>query len=109
MSRDAFLWAVVLAMGASNFAIRFFPVAIVSRIRVPRAVERWLSFVPVAVLATIVTSEVMRPGGTFLPPLSNPYLLAALPTALVYAKTRSFIIATIVGVLAFLLLRSVVG
>jgi branched-subunit amino acid transport protein len=109
VSRDAFLWAVVLLMGASNLLIRFVPVAVVSRLRLPRPVERWLSFVPVCVLATIVTSEVLRPGGRFLAPQANPYLMAALPTALVYYLSRSFIGATLTGIVAFLVFRALVG
>jgi branched-subunit amino acid transport protein len=109
MSRQTLIWAVVLAMGASNFAIRFVPVSVVSRLRLPAAVQRWLSFVPVAVLATIVTSEVLRPGGALLAPHTNPYLWAAMPTALVYYRWRSFIGATLVGVGAFLVFRAVLG
>jgi branched-subunit amino acid transport protein len=96
-------------MGASNFAIRFIPVSVVSRLRLPPVIQRWLSFVPVAVLATIVTSEVLRPNGSLLPPHTNPYLWAAVPTALVYYRWRSFIGATLVGIVAFLVFRAVLG
>ena len=85
------------------------PVTIVSRLQLPRPVERWLSFVPVAVLATIVTSEVLLPEGSLLPPLGNPYLLAAVPTALVYSRWKSFIWSVVVGILAFLAFRALLG
>ena len=75
----------------------------------PRPVERWLSYVPVAVLATIVTSEILRPGGTWLDPWTNPYLLAAVPTAFVYLRSHSLVAATLLGIVFFLVFRTLMG
>lgn len=105
----ALVWGVVAGMALTNFAFRAAPIAALSRFRLPEVVERWLGFVPVSVMAAIVASSVIRPGGVWLSPVHNPYLLAAVPTALVYRFTRSFLGATVVGVLAFLALRYLLG
>ncbi len=42
-------------------------------------------------------------------PWENPYLLASIPTALVYWKTRSFLGAVVVGMLVFIALRWIMG
>jgi branched-subunit amino acid transport protein len=60
-------------------------------------------------MATLVIGSVARPEGVWLPPAENPYLLASLATGLVYWRFRSFLGATLAGVLFFLALRTVVG
>ncbi len=106
---SGYVWTAILGMAAVTYALRALPITILSRLSIPRPVERWLSFIPVSVMAALVASEVVRPGGTWLPPLHNPYLLAALPTAAVYHRTRSLLGATIVGIVCFLALRALVG
>jgi branched-subunit amino acid transport protein len=105
----ATIWAVIAGMAAANFIVRFVPMALVSRARMPGPIARWLSFVPVTVMASLVATEVLRPGGTWTLTLANPYLLAALPTAAVFAKTRSFLGATLAGMASFLVFRALVG
>lgn len=99
--------AVIVGMALTNFAIRFVPIAVLSRFELPRPLLRWLSFVPVSVMGALVASEVLRPGGHWSPPLANPGVPAAALTALVFHFTRSFLGATMSGILAFVLLRSV--
>jgi branched-subunit amino acid transport protein len=106
---DSFIWTVIVGMALANFAVRFVPIAVVSRLDLPRPLMRWLSYVPVAVMGAIVAGEVLTPQGRYIPPWDNPYLLAAFPTALVYWKTRSFLGAVIVGMLVFIALRSIMG
>jgi len=106
---DTYIWAVVLGMALANYAVRFVPMALLARMELPRVVERWLSFIPVSVMAALVVGEVLRPDGHWLHPLENPYLFAAIPTALVYYKSRSFLGTTVVGILLFLAFRALLG
>lgn len=96
-------------MAVLTYALRLLPIAALSRIRVPRPLERWLSFVPVSVMAALVAGEVLRPNGTLPPPLTNPYLLAAVPTGVVFRYTRSLLGATVAGIAAFLAFRALLG
>ncbi|MCE5191618.1 MAG: AzlD domain-containing protein [Actinomycetia bacterium] len=107
--RSAYVWTVIVGMGVANYALRFVPVAMLSRLRLPRPVQRWLSFVPVSVMSALVVGEVLRPDGRWLPPLQNPYLFAALPTGLVYYKWHSFLGTTIAGIIFFLVFRALLG
>lgn len=106
---SALAWTVILGMGAANLALRLLPIAALSRLRLPAPLERWLSYVPASVMAAIVTTEVLRPAGQWQPVFANPYLLAALPTALVYRLTKSLFGATVAGALAFLAFRYLLG
>jgi len=106
---QAAILAVIAGMAATNFAIRFTPIAVLSRTRLPSPVLRWLSFVPISVMGALVASEVLRPGGQWRAPLGNPGLYAAVLTALVFRFSRSFLGATVSGITTFVLLRAVLG
>ena len=102
---QATIWAVIVGMAALNYAVRFVPLAVVSRIDLPEPVARWLSFVPIAVMGAMVASEVLRPGGTWSNPLTGPSLYAAIVTGLVFRFTRSFLGATVAGMASFVVLQ----
>lgn len=102
----AFIWSVIVGMALLNFLVRFPPIAIVSRIDLPRPVMRWLSFIPISVMGSLVALEVFRPGAAFANPLTSPHVWAAIPTAIVYWRTRSFVGATLTGMVLFVLLRA---
>jgi branched-subunit amino acid transport protein len=106
---ESYIWAVVIGMAAANFIVRFPPIAVLSRIELPGWLRRWLSFIPVSVMATLVIGAVTRPDGVWLPPADNPYLGASVATGAFYWRFRSFVGATVAGVLFFLALRAVLG
>lgn len=102
-------WGLILGMAAINIVMRWTPLAVMSRLELPDIVRRWLGYIPVSVMAAIVATQVLRPHDTFRFDLANPYLLAAIPTALVYRFTRSFLGATATGMVAFLAFRYLLG
>jgi len=104
---DELIWAVILGMALANFAVRFVPIAIVSRTRIPRPIMRWLSYIPVAVMGSLVAGQVILPDREVIAPWGNPYLLAAVPTAIIYYKSRSFLGSVLAGIVAFVVLRAV--
>ncbi len=105
----AYIWAVIALMAVANFAVRFPPMALVSRLDLPEPVTRWLGFVPAAVMGSLVAGEVLRPGGQLTLSPTSPYLPAALVTALVYHYTRSFLGATVAGMAGFVAARALLG
>lgn len=96
---------VILGMAVINFGLRHFPLAVFSRVELPKPLLWWLSYVPVSVMGALVASEVLRPDGVWQPPLTNPGVYAAALTALVFRFTRSFLGSTAAGVICFLVLR----
>ncbi|NTU71966.1 MAG: AzlD domain-containing protein [Coriobacteriia bacterium] len=102
------IWMVIAGMAVINFAVRFLPIAVVSRIDLPRPVMRWLSFVPVSVMGALVASEVLRPGGVWADPLTSPSVYAALLTGVVFSMSRSFLGATVAGMASFVALQQLI-
>ena len=108
MSADApqaMIITVIAGMAVANFSIRFLPLAVLSRFELPEPMLRWLSFVPVSVMGTLVASEVLRPSGEWHAPATNPGIYAAVITALVFHFSRSFLGATLAGIISFIALR----
>ena len=99
------IWSVIVGMAAANFLLRFAPIAIVSRMKLPAPVMRWLSFVPVSVMGALVAGEVLRPGGAWTNPFAGASLYAAIITGLVFHRTRSFLGATVAGMASFVALQ----
>lgn len=99
------IWAVIAGMAISNFVVRFVPIAIVSRVRLPDPIVRWLSFVPISVMGALVAGEVLRPGGAWTNPFGGPSLYAAVITGVVFRLTHSFLGATVAGMASFVALR----
>ena len=56
----------------------------------PDLLRHWLSFVPVAVMAALLASQIFFYNDRFDPTPANLYLTAAVPSLLVAWKTRSF-------------------
>ena len=104
---SATIWAVIIGMALLNYAVRFLPVAIVSRFELPRPIMRWLSFIPISVMGALVAGEVLRPAGRWTFPLASPYVYAALVTGVVFKLTRSFLGATVAGMASFVVLQRV--
>lgn len=109
MSHDVYIWSVIALMATANFAVRFVPIAIVSRLNLPEPFVRWLSYVPASVMGALVAGEILRPGGEYLLTPRNPYLLAAIPTAFIYHRTRSFLGASVAGMVIFVGIRALLG
>jgi branched-subunit amino acid transport protein len=100
---------VIVGMGVLNFVIRFTPMAILSNLRLPAALLRWLSYVPISVMGALVATQVFaqqRSGG----PLTQvAAVCAASLTAVVFWRWRSFLGATLIGMASFVLLKALIG
>ncbi|HEY3315222.1 MAG TPA: AzlD domain-containing protein [Bacillota bacterium] len=94
-------------MALVTYLPRMLPLVVLSRFKLPPAVLRWLSFVPVAVLSALLAKELLVAGGGLALPPAHPQVLAAVPTFLVAVYTRSLMGTVVVGIVAMALLRLV--
>ncbi len=101
--------ALIFGMAATNYALRSIPLVLLSRVKLPKAVTRWLSFVPISVMGALVASEVLVPDGTWVAPLGNPAFWAAAVSAITYRYTKSFIGGSMAGMVSFVVLRAMMG
>ena len=96
--------ALILACAAVTAVPRVLPLALLSKIELPRWLLAWLAYVPVAVLAALLAIEVLMVDGK--PALSgaNAALVAIVPALAAAGFTRSLIATVLVGVAAYALL-----
>ncbi|MBG0778303.1 MAG: AzlD domain-containing protein [Desulfovibrionaceae bacterium] len=91
------IFLTICAMAAVTYLPRLLPALALSSRRLPEWVERWLTYVPAAVLAALLFPGVLAPHGA--PDVSgdNLFFWAALPTAAVALATRSLFLTVAVG------------
>ncbi|MEK4852390.1 AzlD domain-containing protein [Paenibacillus sp. FSL H7-0756] len=96
---------IILGAAFVTFIPRVLPLMLLSRITIPEWGMRWLSYVPIAVMAALVAQELLVTGGRFAVLSTNVELIAALPTFWVAIKTRSLLATVITGIVTLMLLR----
>lgn len=100
-------WVIWVILGCALVTVipRVAPLVFLSRVRMPRVLEQWLGYVPVAVLAALFAQSVAMPAGRLDLTFGNHALLAAAPVLLVALLTRSLIGTVVSGVALMAVLR----
>lgn len=96
---------IILGSAVVTFVPRVLPLVLLSKLELPEWGMRWLSHVPVAVMAALVGQEILLVDGEFALFRGNLELLAALPTFLVAIYTRSLLGTVVVGIFTMMVLR----
>lgn len=97
--------AVIIGASLVTFLPRVLPLIVLSRLQIPDLAMRWLSYIPVAVMAALLGNELLMTDGKLTSLKDNIELFAALPTFLVAIFTRSLLGTIMVGVVSVMLLR----
>lgn len=100
-------WVVWVILGCALVTVvpRVVPLVLLSRVKMPRVLEQWLGYVPIAVLASLFAQSVAMPAGRLDLTPGNPALLAAAPVLLVALLTRSMIGTVVSGIALMAFLR----
>ncbi len=97
---------LILALGAINFSLRFFPALILNKMDLPEIVKEWLTFVPVATIAALVIPMLLEWNGEIINiSLENKNLLSGIPAIISAAITKSLGITLAAGMAAMALLQ----
>lgn len=85
---------------------RILPFILVRNLRLPDAVMKWLSFVPVCILTALVIENLLIQEESSLT-IDWPVLLILLPTAIIAYKFRSLSMTVVTGVLLMAIYRNI--
>ncbi len=97
---------LIFLMSVVTYLPRVLPVLLLSRRRLPAAVERWLSYVPVSVLAALLIPSLVAPQGTLdFTVTSNPALWVSVPVFAVAILTRNLFATVLSGMFMIAFLR----
>ncbi len=101
---------LVAGMALVTFGVRYPVLMLVGKAPLPPAVLRALKFVPPAVLTAIIAPAVLFPRSAQLElSYANEYLVAAVVSAIVAWRTRNVLLTILIGMLALLLWRWLMG
>lgn len=100
---------LILACLLVTIVPRVLPMMTVNRLRLPRAVVSWLSFVPSAVISALFFREILATPEGDLRSILDPHFLAGWSTLALAFLTRNIILTVIVGVALFAVLRWTLG
>lgn len=99
----------LVGMGVVTYLTRVLFIVGMKGDRLPPFVIRWLSYVPVAVLAAIICPMIAAPDKRLDLTYSNPYLLAGVAATLIAVATKNLVITVIGGMGVILLLKYLIG
>ena len=94
------VFLAILGMTAVTYLPRLLPAWFLANRELPRALRRWLRFVPVAVLSTLLVPGLLLDGDNkqFAFHRENLGLMAAVPTVALALVTRNFLATVVAGV-----------
>ncbi|HEK9102504.1 AzlD domain-containing protein [Bacillus pfraonensis] len=91
---------LLIGAGVVTLIPRLLPLIVFSKIQIPDWGLKWLSYIPIAILAALL-AEVLFMNKA----MQWDYLLAAIPTFFVAIYTRSLLGTVLTGVIVIILLR----
>ena len=100
---------IILGMALVTVTPRMLPVVALASRSLPPALARWLSYVPVAVLAAMLFPALLVQDGRINVGAGNLFLLASIPTFFVAWKTRSLFGSVMVGMILVAAGRALLG
>lgn len=90
LAEHAALVIAIIGVAIATAATRVLPMMFLSTEQLPRPVLRWLSFVPVAVLAALLGPDILMPDGKLQLSWHNLFLLVTVPALFIAWRTQSF-------------------
>ncbi|MFJ6413945.1 branched-chain amino acid transporter AzlD [Terribacillus saccharophilus] len=106
MSMNSTVLTVIVLSALVTVIPRILPFILVRNLRLPDAVMKWLSFVPVCILTALVIENLLIQEESSLT-IDWPVLLILLPTAIIAYKFRSLSMTVVTGVLLMAIYRNI--
>jgi len=96
---------IIVGMALVTFFTRFGTLALFRFTGVPTWLNRWLKYVPVAILTSLIVPTLLLPKGYLDISLNNHYLIAGIVAAIVAYKSRNIIATMGLGMIIMLVLK----
>jgi branched-subunit amino acid transport protein len=104
MEMSQFVW-MLIGVSVVTAVPRVLPMMLVSRFGMPEWLQRWLRYVPPAVMVALIAQSVLTEGETFVPLHENQNLVALIPTLIAAIWTRSLLVTVLTGIGSMLVLQ----
>lgn len=101
-------WEIILlivGIAFITFMTRFSFIVLLRNAAFSDRMVRWLKYIPIAILTTLIVPPVLAPNGRLYLSLHNDYLIAAIVACAIAYKTKNIIITIGVGMSIVLIFR----
>ncbi len=95
---------MLVGMLLVTYIPRVLPLLILTRMEIPDIIIRWLRFIPVAILAALLTPGILIVDGILMFSYYNIFLIAAIPTFSVAIYKKNIFLTVITGMISVVLL-----
>lgn len=96
---------IIIGMALVTYFTRIGALALFRFTGVPTWLNRWLKYVPVAILTALIVPSLLLPNGNLDISLSNHYLIAGIAAAFVAYKSRNIIATLGIGISIMIVLK----
>ncbi|MEZ7852943.1 MAG: AzlD domain-containing protein [SAR324 cluster bacterium] len=98
-------WLLIAAMTVLTFTPRYLPFGLAGKVKIPPILERSLTYVPIAVLTSIITQSSIIREGELAINLTNHHLLAVLAAFVSALISRRLFVIVTVGLTIFVVAK----
>jgi branched-subunit amino acid transport protein len=101
--------ALILGMAGITFLTRFLFIAVLGRVRISEKTITLMQFVPIAVLTSLIIPALLAPQGRVDVSFKNEYLMAGIFATAVTCRTKSLVLAIVIGIATILSMRLLIA
>lgn len=104
---NMYVWSVIVGGCIVTVIPRVLPITILSKIRLNKKVEEFLTYIPISILAALIAVELFTDNNNISIQGNFVEILAAIPTLLVALKKNNLLLTVVVGIVSIAILRFV--
>lgn len=102
---NLYVWSVIIGGCIVTVLPRVLPITVLSKVKLPKKVEEFLTYIPISILAALIGVELLIVDNKVSFIGNYLELLAAVPTIIVAVKKNSLLLTVIVGIVSIAVLR----
>ena len=102
-----YVWSVIIGGCIVTVFPRVLPITILTKIKLNKKVEEFLTYIPISILAALIAVELFTVDNKVSIQGNWLELLAAIPTLLVAIKKNNLLLTVVVGIISIAILRFV--
>jgi len=100
-----YVWSVIIGGCIVTVFPRVLPITILSKIKLNKKVEEFLTYIPISILAALIAVELFIVDNKFSIQGNFLELLATIPTVVVAFKKNNLLLTVVVGIVSVAILR----
>ena len=98
-------WLLIAAMTVLTFIPRYLPFGLAGKVKIPPILKSALTYVPIAILTSIITKSSLIREGEIVINMSNHYLFAVLAAFVSALISHRLIVILTVGLTTFIIAK----